>query len=114
MRKLGLKDAFALARIIKAANLRDEIIRFAEDIRTRKEKTDAESVGLEFFVTLIESVADEAVEQKIFALYADLKGVTPEEVGMYGLETLKADIKELIEQNDLKSFFNSASALISK
>ena len=59
-------------------------------------------------------VPDAAPYYALVYVYADLKGVTPEEVGMYGLETLKADIKELIEQNDLKSFFNSASALISK
>lgn len=113
MRKLGLKDAFALARIVKAANMRKEIVDFAAKVRGEGAK-DMEAVGLEFFVTMVTAAADEAVERKIYEFYADIKGVEPGEIGGYDFETVKADIKELIGQNDLKSFFRSASALMSK
>lgn len=113
MRKLGLRDAFALARIIKAANLRPTVTAFAEEIRGREEK-DIEAVGFEFVLTLLESVSDEANEQRIYKLYADIKGVTPEEVSLLDFGTIKADMKELVEKNDLKGFFTSVSALMSK
>ena len=114
MRKLGLKDAFSLARIIKAAGIRKEITDFAEIVRGDAKKQDLEAIGLEFFIVLIESVSDESTERKIYELYADIKGVTPEEVSMLGFAEIKADIAELMEVNDLKSFFSSLSALMSK
>lgn len=113
MRKLGLKDAFALARIIKAGNLRQTILDFAEKTRGEGE-TDIEKVGFGFFLTVIDAVCDEAVEDKIYNLYADIKGVKPADVALLDFATIKADIKELIEINDLKSFFMSVSALMSK
>ena len=113
MRKLVLKDAFAVARIVKAAGVKKEIVAFAKDVQNRKEGINPESIGLEFFATLIESAADASVERKIYDFYASLKGVTAEEVSEYDLATVKADIKEIVEQNDLKNFFQSASALMS-
>lgn len=121
MRKLGLKDAFALARIIKAANIRSEIAHFATGIAKRKSankeegakgNVNIEDVGLEFFVTLITSISSPDVEKKIYELYADIKGCTSEEVSMADFTTLKADIAEIIKKNDLKAFFQSASALM--
>lgn len=114
MRKLGLKDAFALARILKAANLRNEIVGFANEITTRKKsgnKVNLNDVGLEFVLTLITSASSSDVEKKIYELYADIKGCTAEEVSMADFTTLKADIAEIIDINDLKAFFRSASAL---
>lgn len=111
MRKLALKDAFSFARIIKAADIRKEIAGFASEIHSGKS---VDEIGMEFIVTLMQAAADEAVEQKIYGLYADLKGATPDEIGMLGFEEIKADFKELVEQNDLKNFFNSVSALMSK
>jgi hypothetical protein len=113
MRKLALKDAFSLARIVKAADVKKEMVSFAAEMRGKKAE-DIEAVGLEFFVTLIQAASDVNVENKVYALYADLKGATAEEVSNYDLATVKADIKELIAENDLKSFFSSFSALMSK
>ena len=114
MRKLGLKDAFALARIIKAAALRDVITEFAGGVRNKGGGQDLESVGFEFLLTLAESISDEAIEKKIYALYADIKGISADDVPMLGFAEIKSDIKELVDQNDLKSFFTSVSALMSK
>ena len=113
MRKLGIKDAFALARIIKAGNLRQTILDFAEKTRGERE-TDIEKIGFGFFLTIIEAVCDEEVEKKIYKLYADIKGVTPDEVALLDFETIKADMKELVEMNDLKRFFMFFSSLMSK
>lgn len=132
MRKLGLKDAFALARIIKIAGIRDEIVAFGYEVRERQKAAEAaknendekgeaalelstERAGFEFIITIITSIADERAEQLFYKLYADIKqNTTPKKVSMYDLATIKADIQALVEQNDLKSFFKSASALMSK
>ena len=144
MRKLGLKDAFALARIIKAAALRDVITEFAGEVRNKDggqdlesvgrvrnkdggqdlesggrvrnkdDGQDLESVGFEFLLTLAESISDEAIEKKIYTLYADIKGISADDVPLLGFAEIKSDIKELVDQNDLKSFFTSVSALMSK
>ena len=118
MRTLGLKDAFAFARIIKAANIRSEIVTFANEISNRKKvakedekvkELNVEDVGFEFFITLITSISSADVEKKIYELYADIKGCTVEDASLTDFTTLKNDIKELIEKNDLKAFFQSAS-----
>ena len=132
MRKLGLKDAFALARIIKIAGIRDEIVSFGYEVRERQKVAEAaknenggksetalelsaERAGFEFIITIITSIADERAEQLFYKLYADIKqDVTSEEVSLYDFETIKTDVSELVKKNDLKSFFRSASALMSK
>lgn len=111
MKKLALKHAFLLARIIKAANIRAEIVQFASEIQSGKS---ADEVGMEFIVTMIQAAADENVEKKIYELYAELKGVKPEEISEYDFATVKADMKALVAENNLKDFFQSVSALMSK
>ena len=111
MKKLALKHAFMLARIIKAANIRDEIVKFAGELHSGMT---VDEIGLEFAVVMIQAAADEKAEKKIYELYAELKDVKPEEVAEYDFATVKADMKVLVEENDLKSFFQSVSALMSK
>ena len=117
MRKLGLADAFSMARIIKAAEVKDEIIAFASEVQARTKSGEAvnvESIGFEFMLTLISAAANEKVEKEIYKLYASLKGCKPDDVKMLGLSEIRADIAELIKKNDLKNFFHLASRLISK
>lgn len=121
MRKLALKDAFALARIIKAAGIRKEIIVFANEISNEQKEAEQESglsfvekVGFDFFLLLTEACCEERIEQKIYSLYADIKGVTPEDIAVLSFAEIKSDIRELVETNDLQSFFSSLSALMSK
>ncbi len=117
MRKLGLKDAFALARIIKAADLRDEIAAFGLEVRELQKSdksANVEEIGIKFLITVATSISDEKIENQFYKLYADVKGAKADEIGMYDISTIRADITELVEINDLKSFFNSLSALMSK
>ena len=121
MRKLALKDAFALARIIQAAGIRQEIIVFANDISNEQKEAEQESglsfvekVGFDFFLLLMEACCEERIEKKIYSLYADIKGVTPEDISVLSFAEIKNDIRELVETNDLQSFFSSLSALMSK
>lgn len=121
MRKLALKDAFALARIIKTAGIRKEIIVFANEISNEQKEAEQESglsfvekVGFDFFLLLTEACCEERIEKKIYSLYADIKGITPEDIAVLSFAEIKSDIRELVETNDLQSFFSSLSALMSK
>ncbi len=143
MRKLGLLDAFAVARIIKAANLQKEMADFGMEVMRREEEakrrkavraaelkaeqdeaaTEAEQdeaalsmeqIGVEAFITIISKCTNEEVERRIYDLYASIKGTEPDEVKYADLQTIRADIKELIELNDLKGFFDLVSASMSK
>lgn len=143
MRKLGLLDAFAVARIIKAANLQKEVADLGMDVKRRQEEAErrkaaraaemeaeqdkiateaeqdeltlsAEQIGLEAFVTIISNCATEEVERRVYELYASIKGAKPDEVKYYDLTTIREDFKELVELNNLKDFFALVSASMSK
>ena len=134
MRKLGLLDAFAVARIIKAANLQKEMADFGMEVMRREEEAkrrkavraaelkaeqdeaalSMEQIGVEAFITIISKCTNEEVERRIYDLYASIKGTEPDEVKYADLQTIRADIKELIELNDLKGFFALVSASMSK
>lgn len=115
MRELGLKDAFAFSRILKSADLKSTISDFAKEIATRKKsdgKVNLEEVGLEFFVNLIISISDEKVEQKIYKFLSEITELEENEIANANFKKLKQIILEIIQINDLKSFFQSASALM--
>jgi hypothetical protein len=117
MRKLGLMDAFSFARLIKAADIRQEIAGFAAEISARKQANttlNADDIGIEFVLTLITNSSTVEVESKIYELYASIKECSVEDVKTTDFETLKNDLKEIIAMNDLKAFFHSVSALMSK
>lgn len=111
MRELGLKDAFSVARIIKSADLKNEIVEFAKNVKT-KDKKNAQEVGLEFIVTMISSLSSKEVENEFYSLYADIRGdITPEQASLMDITEVIADIKHIIAENDIQSFFTSLSAL---
>ena len=134
MRKLGLLDAFAVARIIKAANLQKEMADFGMEVMRREEEAkrrkavraaelkaeqdeaalSTEQIGVEAFVTIISKCATEDVERRVYELYASIKGAKPDEVKYYDLTTIREDFKELVELNNLKDFFALVSASMSK
>lgn len=119
MRKLNIQDAFALARIIKSADIKDEIAEFANRIATKKsesknqdETINTEAVGLEFVVTLITSLSKKSTEQEFYALLANIRGdITADDVSSLSITEVLDNVKTIIKENDIKNFFISLSAL---
>ena len=114
MRKLTLPDTFAFARILKAADIKSEIVNFSKEIIARKNKKqeiNIDEIGLEFVVTLITAAADVKVEEKIYSFLASVCEMDVENVKKLNLSQVKEIISEIIAENDLKTFFQSASAL---
>lgn len=116
MRKLNIKDAFTLARIIKKADIKEEIADFANRIAVKKNSKDemvnTEAVGLEFVITLITSLSNKETEQEFYSLLADIRGdITADDVSELSIPEVLDNIKTIIRENDIKSFFTSLSAL---
>lgn len=114
MRKLSIKDAFTLARIIKRADIKEEIADFANRIAVKKNSKDetvnTEAVGLEFVITLLTSLA--TTEQEFYSLLADIRGdITADDVSKLSIPEVLDNVKTIIRENDIKSFFTSLSAL---
>lgn len=116
MRKLSIKDAFTLARIIKKADIKEEIADFANRIaiknNSKDETVNTEAVGLEFVITLLTSLATKETEQDFYSLLADIRGdITADEVSKLSIPDVLDNVKTIVRENDIKSFFTSLSAL---
>lgn len=116
MRKLNIKDAFTLARIIKSADIKEEIADFANRIAVKKhgkdETVSTEAVGLEFVITLLTSLSNKETEQEFYSLLADVRGdITADDVSKLSIPEVLDNVKAIIRENDIKSFFTSLSAL---
>lgn len=116
MRKLNIKDAFTLARIIKKADIKEEIADFANRIavknNSKDETVNTEAVGLEFVITLLTSLSNKEIEQGFYSLLADIRGdITADEVSTLSIPEVFDNVKAIIRENDVKSFFTSALAL---
>lgn len=112
MRKLAIKDAFALARIIKKADIKAEIAEFANNVKGKATAENAETIGIEFVVTILSALTDKEIEQEFYSLFADvIGGITAEEASLMSIPSVIAKCKEIFEENDIKNFFISLSAL---
>lgn len=116
MRKLNIKDAFTLARIIKKADIKEEIADFANRIAVKNngkdETVNTEAVGLEFVITLLTSLSNKETEQEFYSLLADIRGdITADDVSKLSIPEVLDNVKTIIRENDIKSFFTSLSAL---
>lgn len=111
MRKLNLKDAFKMVRIIKSAEIRDALAKLAPKFKDPK-NVSIDEIGFEVILTIISAAGNPKVEQQIYELIADIRKIDAEKVSEMDFSELKAFIKELVEENDLRSFFDSASKLM--
>ena len=58
MRKLITADVFALARVIKASGMREQLTTFVKGLAAKDEPLDTETVGYEGFLVMIEALAE--------------------------------------------------------
>ena len=98
MRKLSIKDAFTLARIIKSANIKEEIADCANRIAVKKNSKDetvnTEAVGLEFVITLLTSLSNKETEQEFYSLLADIRGdITADDVSKLSIPEVLDNVK---------------------
>lgn len=113
MRKLKTSDVFSLARLIKISGIRGELTEIVTKIQDNGE-LDLRKVGIDTVFVIIEALSEKKAEQEIYDLLAPIMEVEPAEVENMGLEELLAALKKIGEENDLESFFKSASGIVGK
>lgn len=115
MRKLNTHDVFAAARVIRASGARAELVSLIKDITAKeKESIDLEDIGLTGFLTIIECAGERKAESAVYELLADIFETKAEDVEKMELPDLMEKLKQINEENNLKSFFKFASAMSTK
>ena len=104
MRQLGNQDIFAFGRILKMANLKDELKKLALD-----KDTNEESFGFDLMFTIFTNCSDEKVENEVYSLLASLFETDIETVKSSDpIETIEK-LKEVADWEKWKSFFLSVA-----
>lgn len=105
MKKLTGKHVFAMAKIIKAANLKEEI---GEIIAKSQGEQNTEKIGIEGMMAVITACGNDKVEQRVYELLDD---VFEAKTADMSLEAIALNFKQLAQENNLMSFFKSAGLL---
>ena len=114
MRKLITADVFALARVIKASGMREQLSAFVRTLSEKDEKPDVESVGYEAFLVMIEALAERKAENALYDALAAILEVTPDEVKTMPPADFFKVFLVISEENDLKAFFVYVSGILGK
>ena len=127
MRKIITSDVFKLARIIKKTDLKNVITEISASTKktsvvvdkndseeVKKEKQELlnkqqESVGFEVVMTIFEACCTEELEKGLYDLLSD---IVEKDIANQPLDDTLEDIKEIVAQNDIFTFFKQASRLM--
>lgn len=106
MRKFRTSDVFVMARIIKKADIKEDLVKaFSAGA------SGTVVVGVEAVMSLLMGCADKEVEGMIYKFIGDVAGMKPENIQKMELTEFKALLIEMGEVNDLVNFFHTASKL---
>ena len=114
MRKLITSDVFAFARVIKASGMREQLAAYVRKLAADDKPLDAESVGYEGILIMIEALAEKKAESALYAALAPVLETTPDAVQAMPPAEFFAMLKAVAEENDLKSFFGYVSGILGK
>ena len=109
MRKLLTGDLFAAMRIVKASNAKEALKPVLKQIN---KDADAEDVGIDVIMTLLECASDQKAEKAIYSFLSSPFEMEADDVANLPLNDLLQNMKELAKENDLAGFFSQLSDLI--
>jgi hypothetical protein len=112
MRKLQTSDVFNAMRLIKKANLKEEIKPVLK--MAAAGEMNVEDVGIEGILSLIEILAEKKSEQAIYDVLAGPFEMEPKDVEKMDLNVLADNLDALAKENDLKRFFSLLAGLLGK
>lgn len=112
MRKLQTTDVFNAMRLIKKANLKEEIKPYLK--LAASGRISPEDIGIESILGLIETLSEQKSESAIYEVLAPPFEMTPEEVAKMEIEPFIEALQTLAKENNIKVFFTSLSGLIGK
>lgn len=114
MRKLITSDVFALARVIKASGMREQLTVFVKNLAAQDKPLDIENVGYESILIMIEALAERKAENAIYELIGSIMETTPDAVKNLPPADFFKALKEIGEENDIQSFFGYVSGILTK
>jgi len=112
MRKLQSSDLFATLRVIKKANLKEEIKPIIK--KASEGEMDLKDVGIEGMLGVVEILTEKKAEKAIYEVLAGPFEITVDEVEKMDLIELAENLETLAQENDLKRFFTLLAGLTSK
>lgn len=113
MRKLQTQDVFALARIIKATDTKNDVVAAIE--AGKSENADAEKIGINFFLSLVYSCGDTSVERMFYDFIGSIAEMSANDIKTMSLDALCDTFKKIVEENsNVVDFFKKAYRLANK
>lgn len=112
MRKLQTQDLFNALRLIKKANLREEIkplLKIAGE-----GNMSVEDVGIEGILYFIEILSEKKAENAIYEILAGPFETTAKDIEKMDLFELTENIEILLKENNIKCFFTLLAGLNKK
>lgn len=109
MRKLKTSDVPVLSRCLKRLGLKEQ---FRDLALKSGESTDRWADGFDLVWNLFDKATETAGESAIYEFLAGPFEMTPEEVADLDLDVLIENLKKLVTENNLGTFFNIAARLM--
>lgn len=112
MRLFTTADVFAVARVIRASGIREEL----RAIISKSVESDAptQEIGIDGMLTVLEVFAEKKAEAAIYEVLAGPMEMTAKEVADMPLADLFDALKKMAEMNDFKRFFGYVSGVVGK
>lgn len=109
MRKLKTTDVPALSRCLKKLGLKEQF----RDIALKADSmADVWDYGFDLVWNLFDVATETPGEQAVYEFLAGPFEMTPEQVADLDLDVLIENLKKLVEENNLRNFFNIAARLM--
>jgi len=112
MRKLQTSDLFNALRLIKKANLKEEVKPLLKLAGSGEMKV--EDIGIEGILGLVEIMTESKAEKAIYEVLAAPFQTTAKEVEQMDLLTLAENLETMAKENDLRRFFTLLAGLNQK
>ena len=112
MRKIQSQDIFTALRMIKKANLKEEIKPIIKMAAVGE--LDVADVGIVGILGVIEILVEKKSEQAFYEVLAGPFEKTAEEIAKMELNELVENLETLAKENDLQRFFTLLAGLLGK
>lgn len=112
MRKLKTTDVFEALRLIRKANIREELIPIVK--QAAGSGLAVEEVGIDGLLGVIEVLAEKKAERAMYDFLAGPFEISADQVADLSLDELVEKLSELAKENDLKNFISALQGLITR
>ena len=111
MRKLSMHDAFAVAKLLKKANMKEEIERIMDTVPEEiGENAEAiqRKLGIDAISTVIMKCAEEGIDNDFYEILSSITGKDKKELEFLPIEDMIEIFKRISKENNLSDFFKLA------